>query len=43
MAQKLLLMFIRTKLQKKGEEKLVMSIRIRMKIKKIDVDKEVEK
>ena len=36
-------MYIRTKIQKKEEGKLVLSVEIRMKIKKIDVDKEAEK
>jgi len=36
-------MYIRTNMQKKGEEKLVLSTEIRMKIKKIDVDKKAEK
>jgi hypothetical protein len=37
--ERLLLMYIRTKIQKRGEEKLVLSSEIRMKITKIDVDK----
>jgi hypothetical protein len=36
-------MYIRTRMQKKEEEKLVLSTEIRMKIKKIGVDKETEK